>query len=191
MRLTQSLDGIETIKPMLLTLNQLEEASPYTDPRRLELILPNLNYTLGKYKINTNPRIIHFLTQVLIESNYFRYLQEPGNGSLYEGNESLGNKYKGDGRRFLGRGYIKILGRNSYKEYKEFSGIDVIAYPTYVTTPKVAMDVSGWIWDKKQLNILADQDSLEDITKVLVGEHLIIRERLEALKKVKQAIGLI
>lgn len=176
---------------MLLTLNQLEEASPYTGPKRLELILPNLNYTLGKYKINTNPRIVHFLAQVLTESNYFRFIQEPGNGTLYEGNDSLGNLQKGDGRRFIGRGYIKILGRNAYEDYKKASGIDVIAYPHYVTTPRVAMDVAGWVWDRKQLNIFADQDSLEDVTKVLTGAHLILRERFEALKRVKRAIGLI
>lgn len=176
---------------MLLTLNQLEEASPYTGPKRLELILPNLNYTLVKYQICTNPRIIHFLTQVLVESNYFKYIQEMGSGTMYEGNESLGNTQKGDGRRFIGRGYIKILGRKSYEEYKKASGIDVLAYPHYVTTPRVAMDISGWIWDRKKLNILADQDSIEDITKVLTGDYLILRERTEALKKVRRALGML
>lgn len=175
---------------MLLTLNQLEEASPYTGPKRIELILPNLNNTLEKYKINTNFRIAHFLTQVVIESNYFRYIQELDSGVKYEGNDSLGNTQKGDGRRFVGRGYIKLLGRKSYEEYKKHSGIDVIAYPHIVTTPRISMDIAGWIWTKKSLNMVADQNSLEDVTKLLTGEYLILRERQEALKKVKKAIGL-
>lgn len=175
---------------MLLTLNQLEEAAPYTGPKRTELILPNLNYTLAKYEINTNLRIAHFLSQVLVESNYFRYIQELESGIRYEGNESLGNIQKGDGRRFIGRGYIKLLGRKSYEEYKNHSGIDVVSYPHYVTTPRVAMDIAGWIWSKKNINLMADQDSIEGVTKLLTGDYLILRERQEALKKVKRAIGL-
>jgi putative chitinase len=175
---------------MILTQNQLEEASPYTGPRRLELILPNLNYTLKKYEIDQNLRIAHFLAQVLIESNYFRYIQDLESGLRYEGSESLGNTQKGDGRKFIGRGYIKLLGRKAYEEYKKHSGIDVITYPHYVTTPRVAMDIAGWIWQTKKLNILADKDLLPDITKILTGEYLILRERQDALKRVKLAIGL-
>lgn len=175
---------------MLLTLNQLEEACPYIGPKRAELILPNLNNTLVKYSINTDLRIAHFLAQVVIESNYFRYIQELESGNRYEGNSSLGNLFKGDGRRFIGRGYIKLLGRTSYEEYKNFSKVDVVGYPHYVTTPRIAMDIAGWIWDRKQLNILADQDSIEDITKVLTGGYLVLREREEALKKIRKALGL-
>lgn len=176
---------------MLLTLNQLEEASPYTGYKRIELILPNLNRTLEKYNINTNNRIAHFLTQVLVESNFFRYIQDIESGARFEGSKELGNTEKGDGRRFVGRGYIKLVGREEYKNYKEFSGIDVITYPHVVTTPKIAMDIAGWLWTKKSLNIPADRDSLEEVTKLLVGDYLIMREREEALKKVKKAIGLI
>lgn len=135
--------------------------------------------------------MVHFLTQILVESNYFRYLQELGNGAIYEGNQSLGNTQKGDGRRYIGRGYIKILGRKAYEDYSRDSKVDLVNYPTYATTPKVCMDIAGWIWDKKQLNILADQDSLEDVTKILLGDHVMMRERYEAMRKVKQAIGLI
>src|SRR5687767_7035415 len=146
---------------MLLTVNQLEEASPYTGIKRIELILPNLNYTLGKYQINTNLRIAHFLSQIVVESNYFRYIQELESGERYEGSESLGNLQKGDGRRFVGRGYLKIVGRKAYEEYKKTSGVDVISYPHYVTTPRVAMDIAGWIWSSKLLNTLADKNSIE------------------------------
>lgn len=176
---------------MILTLNQLEEAAPYTGPRRLELILPNLNHTLQKYEITSNLRISHFLAQVLVESNYFRYIQDLESGMRYEGNLSLGNTEPGDGRRFIGRGYLKILGRKAYTEYAKASKIDIVSAPHFVTTPRVAMDISGWIWSKKSLNLLADQDSLEDVTKVLLGDYILLREREEALFKVKKALGLL
>lgn len=176
---------------MLLTVNQLEEISPYTHFKRLELILPNLNQTLEKYDIQSNLRMAHFLTQLVIESSHFRYIQEPGTGKLYEGSTVLGNTQLGDGRRFISRGYIKILGRNEYEEYKKFSKIDVVGYPHFVTTPKVAMDISGWIWNKKLLNVPADQDSLKDITKLITGDHIYLRERIDALLRTKKALGLI
>lgn len=176
---------------MILTLNQLEAACPYTHYKRLELLLPSLNATLERYEIKTPLRVAHFLAQMFVESNYLRVVQEPGIGLLYEGSIELGNTQPGDGRRYIGRGYLQIRGRKQYKEYKKFSKIDILMYPHYVTTPKVAMDVAGWLWQEKKLNLLADQDDLEGITKLLTGAYVLLREREEALKKVKKAIGLI
>ena len=175
---------------MILTLNQLETACPYTYYKRLELILPNLNETLERYKIDTPLRVSHFLAQVFVESNYLRIIQEPGIGLDYEGSIELGNTQPGDGRRYIGRGYLQLRGRKQYKEYKKTSKVDVLMYPHYVTTPKVAMDVAGWIWGTKSLNILADQNDLEGITKILTGAYIMLREREDALNKVKKAIGL-
>lgn len=175
---------------MILTLNQLEEISPYTNYKRLELILPNLNSTLIKYQIWTSLRISHFLTQLIIESNYFRYIQDFSSGMDLEGSIELGNTRVGDGRRFVGRGYIKIRGRKEYKEYKKSSDIDILAYPHFVTTPKTAIDVSGWVWDKKKLNILADQDDLSGITKLITGAYINMKEREELFKRVEKVIKL-
>lgn len=176
---------------MILTLNQLEKASPYTHYKRLELILPYLNYTFTKYDISSNIRVSHFLAQLLVESNYFRSLQELSSGKEYEASTELGNTEVGDGRRFLGRGYLKIIGRHQYTEYAKHSKVDILTYPHYVTTPKIALDISGWIWEKKKLNLLADSEDLQGITKILTGGYVMIREREEALKKTKEAIGLI
>jgi putative chitinase len=174
-----------------LTANQLEDCSPYTNPKRIDLILPNLNNTLEKYKINGNLRVAHFLSQLIVESNHFRYIEELETGARYEGSIELGNVHKGDGRRFKGRGYIKIIGRKEYEAYKIENHVDVVSYPHVVLQPKICMDVSGWIWNKKQLNLLADQDDLQSVTKVLVGGYLILRERADALNKVKRVLGLV
>lgn len=175
---------------MILTVNQLEEAAPYVDYRRLELILPNFNATCKKYDINNPFRVAHFLTQILIESNYFRIIQEPGSGREYEGIAGLGNTEHGDGWRFMGRGYLKLIGRKDYQAYKNFSQIDVINYPHYVTTPKVAMDIAGWLWSKLNLNEAADHDQLMAITLSLKGGYIQIREREEILKRVKKSMGI-
>lgn len=171
---------------MLLTLNQFEAAVPYVPYKRLELILPNFNSTCEKYFIGNQYRIAHFLTQLIVESNYFRLIQELGTGKEYEG--LLGNTTAGDGRRYIGRGYLKIRGKTAYEEYKAFSSIDVASYPHFVTTPKVAMDIAGWIWAKKGLNEAADEDNIFLITKAITGDYLIIRERENILMRVRKAL---
>lgn len=173
---------------MILTLNQLENIAPYVHYKRLELILPNLNTTLKKYNINTDLRIAHFLAQVITESNHFRYIQEMGTGEDYEGSLELGNVERGDGRRYIGRGYIKLIGRRYYTQYKNESNIDVVLYPHYVTTPKVAADVSGWVWNHRRLNLLADMDDLPGITKVLTGSYTHLREREDVLFRAKKQL---
>ena len=146
---------------------------------------------MHKYEVSSNLRMVHFVTQLIIESNYFRYIQELGSGKQYDYKESLGNKHYGDGRRFIGRGYFKLVGRTEYEEYKKASGVDVVLYPHYANTPKVAMDIAGFLWKQKNLNMLADQDDLHGVTKLLTGGYIIMREREEVLNRTKQVIGLI
>jgi len=175
---------------MFLTVNQLEEAAPYIGYKRIELILPNFNATCAKYKIDNYYRIAHFLTQLIVESNYLRLIQEPGNGHEYESIEELGNTQKGDGRKYISRGYIKLLGRKAYEEYSKFSSVDVLNYPHFATTPKVAMDISGWLWDSNKLNEAADRDDIFEVTRLLTGGEFIMRERMDVLAKVKKVLGI-
>lgn len=175
---------------MILTINQLEEIAKCTSPKRLELILPNLNYVLKKYSIINNCRIAHFVTQLLVESNFFRYVEDIESGERYEGLEIFGNNQKGDGRRYKGRGYFKLIGRTSYEAYSRYSGIDVVYNPHLILTPKIAMDVAGWIWDTRRINFPADEDSLAEVTKSVTGDYLVLREREDVLKHVKKILGI-
>ena len=50
------------------------------------------------------------------------------------------------------------------------------------------MDVAGWIWDTKRVNFPADEDSLEEVTKSVTGDYLILRDREKILKKVKKIL---
>lgn len=173
---------------MILTVNQLEEIIPHLGYRRIELLLPTFNVTCKKYDISNPYRVAHFLTQVLVESNFFRLIQEPGSGAEYEG--ILGNTERGDGRKYIGRGYIKILGKRAYQEYQKVSNLDVVNYPHYATTPRVAMDIAGWVWSRLNLNEAADHDAIMAITQSLKGAYIHLREREEVLKRVKKVIGI-
>lgn len=56
----------------------------------------------------------------------------------YEGRADLGNAVAGDGKRFLGRGYVQITGRRNYSDWSKRLGIDLVGKPTLAEQPEIA-----------------------------------------------------
>src|SRR5512139_346805 len=81
----------------------------------VEGMIKYLPAAMEKYGINTKLRIAHFLGQLCHESDHFRTLQEYASGARYEGRRDLGNVFRGDGRKYKGRGGIQLTGRANYK----------------------------------------------------------------------------
>jgi putative chitinase len=48
-------------------------------------------------------------------------------------------------------------------------GVDFIAEPDLVSTPKYAALTAGWFWDKNNLNELADAQNWTGLTKKING----------------------
>ena len=63
------------------------------------------------------------------ESDRFATLEEYASGAAYEGRADLGNTHAGDGRRFKGRGYVQLTGRNNYQAYAQRTGIRLLELP--------------------------------------------------------------
>ncbi len=61
--------------------------------------------------------------------------------AAYEGKASLGNTETGDGLRFLGRGYVQIVGRANYQRFGDAIGIDLVADPERAAEPDVAAKI--------------------------------------------------
>jgi putative chitinase len=144
--------------------------------------------SLPKYKINTPLRIAHFLAQVGHESMSFKYTEELATGAAYEGRKDLGNIKKGDGVRFKGRGLIQLTGRDNYDEYGKYIKKDFLKPGNehlIATTPKYALDVSLWFWNKRKLNKYADTDNLKSITRRVNGGYNGLPDRELYLKRAK------
>jgi predicted chitinase len=73
----------------------------------------------------------------------------------YEGRKDLGNTVMGDGKRFMGRGYVQITGRRNYQKASLLTGRDLIATPDLALDPAIAAKiivhgmVNGWFTGKK------------------------------------------
>jgi putative chitinase len=175
------------------------------------------------YQINTQQRIIHFLTQICYESNYCNKLEENLNYSsdnlikncsqhfskelalefgknpdhvanpIMVGNimycHRLGNGdiESGDGYKYRGRGLIQLTGKINYQRFSQdlFNNDKLVSNPDIVMTDKeVALNSSCWFWKINHLNLLADEDNLELITKRVNGSVFSLENRQKLFNEI-------
>ncbi|MER8925769.1 glycoside hydrolase family 19 protein [Mesorhizobium sp. M0859] len=119
-------------------------------------------------------RLAHFLSQIMHESGSFKYDQEIASGAAYEGRKDLGNTFKGDGKKFKGRGPMQLTGRRNYAAFTKWarkldpSAPDFVAHPELVNTDPWEGASAIWYWEvgnptDKSLNAYADQNNAEMI----------------------------
>ena len=171
-----------------LTEDALVAIMGYGNPSVVKPYLALLKNQLPSYQINTPLRIAHFLAQLGHESLSFTYTEELATGAAYENRKDLGNVEKGDGVRFKGRGLIQLTGRKNYSDYADHACLNLLAKGNeriISVTPSYALDVSLWFWQKRNLNLLADQDNLKAITRRINGGYNGIVDREEYLTRAK------
>lgn len=79
------------------------------------------------------------------ESGAFKYMREIWGPTevqkRYEGRKDLGNTQKGDGKKFLGRGFVQITGRRNYADWSKRLGVDLISKPSLAERPEIAVRI--------------------------------------------------
>ena len=165
------------------------QIAPNASKERLHELTPSINQTLEKYQINTPLRTAHFIAQVAHESDRFNAMEEYATGEAYEGREDLGNTEPGDGKRFKGRGLMQLTGRSNYKQFSKAMNQDFIADPSMVAKLPYAVLVAGWFWHvEKDLNPLADQNNVREITRLINGGYNGLDEREDYLRAAKSVL---
>lgn len=107
------------------------------------------------------------------------------------GAKNLGNTEPGDGARFIGRGYIQITGRANYAAVSKALGLGgrLLTSPQLLETEELAADSAGYFWASRNLNVLADKDDIEGITRIINGGKNGLEHRRELLAKHKASLG--
>ena len=195
-------DVTRRIEPRSRELQRLHRMMPRElDADKLQAIMPNASSAaIGRYykhlvtemalrAINTPLRRAHFLAQLAQESGSFRYAEELASGEDYEGRKNLGNTEKGDGKRFKGRGLIQLTGRANYVDFGSSIGRDLTkdgAWTEVATDPVLAVKASGWFWQTKGLNDIADTDDVYAITRIVNGKKMLhLEERMMFLRRAR------
>jgi putative chitinase len=171
--------------------------------------------TFEKYDISTPKRQAYFIGQCMHESGGFKQLNENLNYSAkglmatwpsrfpdmdtaekYERNPEkiankvysgrMGNTEDGDGAKYIGRGLIQLTGKENYANCGNAIGVDLVANPDLLSTPKYAALSAGWFWNRKGLNALADADDIDTITKRINGGLIGIADRKAKVEMVSK-----
>ena len=183
--------------------------------------LDPLNETFDKYDISTPKRQACFLGQTMHESGNYKFTRENLNYSakalmatwpsrfpnidvatqyerqpekiaskVYVGR--MGNETPEDAAKFIGRGLIQCTAREAYMHCGEALGVDLIGSPHLLEEPRYAALSAGWFWNKKALNVLADEgtsNSFQVMTQRINGGLLGLDDRKSKMIEALKALG--
>jgi putative chitinase len=175
----------------MITLQQLTAITNQRNDILSPFLVP-LNYTIGKFSIDTPARLPYFLAQICHESGCFRYTEELASGDAYDTRIDLGNtpEVDGDGAKYKGRGLIQLTGTTNYKKVSAYFGVDFFANPLLLKTPEWACKSAGWFWSTKGLNDVADKNDFLMTTYYVNGGANGLKSRVTYLIKSYKALGL-
>lgn len=199
----------------LITLERMRQFAPGCPLARIEVIGGVLQHEAETYAVSTPLRLHHFLAQVAHESAGFRSLEENLSYSAdrlmqvwprrfptmelaercagrpfalaekaYGGR--LGNRLPGDGYKYRGRGLIQLTGRENYAEAAKWSGLALEDNPGLASEPDDATRIALAYWRQNGLNLLADQDDLEAVTRLINGGTTGLEDRAVWLAKARR-----
>ena len=174
----------------MITREMIKAIAPSSKDEIINPLVTYLNKYLSsdKYQVNTYLRICHFLAQAAHESAGFKTLEEYADGSAYEGRKDLGNNYRGDGRKYKGRGIFQLTGRGNYRTIGKLIGVDLENNPEMAATPEISVLTALEYWKSRNLNAYADKDDVLTITHRINGGENGLAERKAYLVKAKKAI---
>jgi putative chitinase len=108
--------------------------------------------------------------------------------SVYSSRMGNRDEASGDGFRFRGRGIIQLTGHSSYFHCGKALGVDFVANPDLVSSPKYAALSGGWFWSTHNLNSPADGLDYVKVTKIINGGQIGLDDRI---KHVQQALAVL
>lgn len=81
----------------------------------------------------------------------------------------LGNTEPGDGFRYRGNGILQMTGRGAHRRRGLANGLDFEGNPELATLPEHALKPALQEWADGRLNVAADRNDIERITRVING----------------------
>lgn len=175
-------------------------------PERAIICAPFALAACEAYDINTVPRVAMFLAQVGHETNGLLWVRElwgpTAQQQRYEPPSALattlGNTQPGDGKRYMGHGWIQVTGRANHAQardrlrakFPKAKVPDFVARPEDLCLPQWGSLSAGDFWQRNNLNEGADHEDIEFVTKRINGGLTGINERLALYNQCTPACAL-
>jgi putative chitinase len=186
------------INPELVgPLNETFERFNISTPRQQAAFLGQCGHECGNFKIfeeNLNYRA-ETLTKLWpkrfptleFAKQYERNPRKIAN-SVYSNRMGNRDEASGDGWRFRGSGALQLTGHANFYHASKALGVDFVADPELVRTPKYALLTAGWFWSTHNCNALAEAGDWVALTKKINGGTIGLDDRV---KHTQLALGLI
>jgi putative chitinase len=149
-------------------LNETFERFNISTPRQQAAFIGQCGHECGNFKILEENLNYRAATLMKLWAKRFPTLeianQYAGNpkkiaNMVYSGRMGNRDEASGDGYRFRGRGCIQLTGHANYFHAGQALGVDFVADPDLVGTPKYAALTAGWFWSTHNCNNLAETGS--------------------------------
>ncbi len=137
--------------------------------------LDTIGSAWARYGDGDTAKLAYVLATAFHETGRFRFMREVWGPTpaqkKYEGRADLGNTLKGDGKKFMGRGFVQITGRRNYADWSKRLGMDLVKEPQMAEQPAVAARIlvqgsmMGTFTGKK----LGDYTSFANMRRVING----------------------
>ncbi len=137
--------------------------------------LDTIGSAWSRYGDGDNAKLAYLLATAFHETGRFRFMREVWGPTAaqkkYEGRADLGNTLKGDGKKFMGRGFVQITGRRNYADWSKRLGMDLVKEPLLAEQSAVAARILvqgsmlGTFTGKK----LGDYATFTDMRRVING----------------------
>lgn len=177
----------------LISYYHFKACFKYAPKKTIDDFFEPFNHALREYQINTPYRIAAFIAQVAHESGSLKYTEELATGAAYEFRKDLGNIYRGDGKKFKGRGLIQLTGRNNYTWISRELNLNLLNNPELAANTINSCRIAALYWHSRNLNKYADWNNIKGfkiITRRINGGYNGYNDRLKYWKHSKQVLGL-
>lgn len=186
------------INPELVgPLNETFERFNISTPRQQAAFLGQCGHECGNFKIfeeNLNYRAETLMKlwpkrfpTLEFAKQYERNPRKIAN-SVYSNRMGNRDEASGDGWRFRGSGALQLTGHANFYHASKALGVDFVADPELVRTPKYALLTAGWFWSTHNCNALAEAGDWGALTKKINGGTIGLDDRV---KHTQLALGLI
>jgi len=125
----------------------------------------NLNYTPQGLLATFGKRITVYQSDMLGRTAAHPANQEAIANLVYA--DRLGNKSRGDGWKYRGRGLIQITGQDNYRACGTALKLDLVGNPRQLESDANAMRSAGWFW--KSLDCSRNANDIEWVTQRING----------------------